>query len=695
MAPGDQPTVSVADQVAAPIREKEYGVKPEVPKPRRKVAIIVNHGMGQQVPFETLELVAKALWNKEPAATRRPIVTRMVRLGTQDKPEEKELPRAEVQLTGKDGPVEAHLYEAYWAPLTEGKVSLTQVIWFLLDAGWNGVRNAASGRFRRWMFGKWQDLKIRKLFLIFIFLIAILTVLALVVVNAMIATAAASHALGGSGSWPPKEQLNVLTQDLFIVFLSAVAIFLGTVFLPMILNWLTHLACALQDCFPHGSAELPNSIKRIRSMLKWIRHATNLSIGWLLVFAGLAGIMVMGVVISLHLAFQTTVTAPYQSIHGTFKYLLPSIIKVPVPYRFTRGTVGYLLLSIVIISAGSALHAVLSKLQNRLGRCYDVVRMPLSIVANCFTLAGMAGLIFIGALGPWHLAYLLANHVWIVFSRWYVAAGLWGIGIGASYLARNVIVEYVGDVTAYVAFHTVSVFWDVRKAILDLAFGVARAVYRARTDHDEGFLYDDIIVLGHSLGSVIAYDVLNGLLVEDRFSAKPLNVAGRTKLFLTFGSPLDKTAFAFRTQQDIRSALREAEAAAKQPMIQSYNFRPQRWINIWSHSDWVSGSLDYYDNWEGWPVPANPADIGKRVINCRDRDANAPLVAHTQYWHNDLFANMLYAAATGDAPSKCDCEDKRWIGSWLLLAQPVNPRFSAYWPKREAIEPRMQESESK
>lgn len=575
MSPNDPLPMGVGDPVVEGIVEKKYARKPEQPRhedaqPPRKVAIIVNHGMGQQVPFETLELVAKALWKKELATSGQAqrILTRMVRLGTEGKPEEKELTRAEVRLTGQKpdangrplvGPdgqpatevVEAHLYEAYWAPLTEGKVNLRQVISFLLDAGWTGIQNVFSGSFRRWMFGDWQSRPLRALQLILSFLGAILLVLALVIINGMIVTAATSHALGGGVGWPPASSVGLLTRDLFLVDLCAVSIFLGTIAIP----WLAR---------------------------KLSQSKPVLYLAWFLTLAGIGGLMFMGLLIGAHLAVWPTQP----------------------------------------LTALSAVRYV-------------------GAVAQ-----GIAGLPPVRTVLSWGWIRFLRGLIWPLYSvegwfgYWWIEVLLWGAAIGASCLARTVIVEYVGDVTAYIAAHTVSVFWEVRKAIYELALGVARAVYRARTPDLRDFAYSEVIVVGHSLGSVIGYDVLNGLFLEEGFSPTPLNIAERTSLFLTFGSPLDKTAFIFRTQAESSSSLREAEAATVQPMIQEYRFRPRHWKNIWSHSDWISGSLEYYDDW------VRRAGGDQRVKNYRDAEAVAPLVAHTQYWHNDTFANLLYAAAT-------------------------------------------------
>ena len=92
------------------------------------------------------------------------------------------------------------------------------------------------------------------------------------------------------------------------------------------------------------------------------------------------------------------------------------------------------------------------------------------------------------------------------------------------------------------------------------------------------FLYDNIIVVGHSLGSVISYDVLNHMLVDDEIartaghSEQILQVQERTKLLLTFGSPLDKTAFLFRIKGGT-DELREAAAANWQPLIRVWQHR--------------------------------------------------------------------------------------------------------------------------
>jgi len=159
-----------------------------------------------------------------------------------------------------------------------------------------------------------------------------------------------------------------------------------------------------------------------------------------------------------------------------------------------------------------------------------------------------------------------------------------------------------------------------------------------------------VIVVGHSLGSVIAYDALNMLILEDesirqstptKESARPLDVVRRTPLFLTFGSPLDKTAFIFAVQARGTSEAREALAGSVQPLIQSYERRPSRWINVWSPWDVISGPLDLYDPpRELHDFPG--ATLTQRVHNILDREATTLLIAHTEYWKNPLVVGTIY-----------------------------------------------------
>ena len=187
-----------------------------------------------------------------------------------------------------------------------------------------------------------------------------------------------------------------------------------------------------------------------------------------------------------------------------------------------------------------------------------------------------------------------------------------GTAFLVSYILRLFLIQYVGDVVIYVSSYTVSRFQSIRDEIQRVGFDIGRAVY-GLPQH-----YDRCIVVGHSLGSVVAYDLYNRMVNEG--TGTNWDVQRRTKLLLTFGSPLDKTAFLFRLQQSREADVREALAAAAQPIIADAANRPAAWVNIWSPADSISGALDYYER---------PNE--QFVANVRDPEASIPLLAHTEY----------------------------------------------------------------
>ena len=209
---------------------------------------------------------------------------------------------------------------------------------------------------------------------------------------------------------------------------------------------------------------------------------------------------------------------------------------------------------------------------------------------------------------------------------------------------RLLMVEFVGDVAAYVASNKVDCFDELRAKIKQMAKESLSAVYSAKSHYSEAFEYEKVCVVGHSLGSVIAYDTLNRVIADDQISTQtdpqtgkkfkdgPAQIVKRTPLLLTFGSPLDKTAFFFSVIGKTTRHIREQLAAVVQPLIENDMVRERiRWVNVFSPSDIVSGSLDFYElpRWK-----ADPAQASKCIQNQPDDDALVPLVAHVDYWSN-------------------------------------------------------------
>jgi hypothetical protein len=208
------------------------------------------------------------------------------------------------------------------------------------------------------------------------------------------------------------------------------------------------------------------------------------------------------------------------------------------------------------------------------------------------------------------------------------------------------MVQYVGDVAIYVRPNMLDRFDAVRSEIKEAARSVVSALFtsyelKAQPGVAPEFQYDKIALVGHSLGSVIAYDTLNRLMLDDWLCEGALQVAERTATMVTFGSPLNKTAFLFTIQGKDTLHIRERLASTVQPLIMSYpKFRKLKWINVYSRNDIVSGDLKFYDlpGYQDDPVPA------VAVQNVKDRDAAVPLVAHVAYWKNKTVWNELLSA---------------------------------------------------
>ncbi len=481
------------------------------PGAKPQVAIFIAHGMGQQVPFETLDSVAEGLAKAAERKSGAPVSAiraRTVQIG------ELKTQRAEFDMRDAHGAdVEVHVYEAYWAPFTEGEVNLRDVMSFLLRAGLNGLRNFFDGKFYRWLFGRGVAFDKQRKAGIALF-VTLLAVLSLVTLNSVIALAAADR-----------------------------------IFNPI-----------LQDVAPRIDQARFNALTAIA--------------GSYLVIAA-----VTGLILGLLYGLKKRVTSPATS----------------KPWRFATAVAELLVYVWVAATIAAAVIALVLLLSDWI------------------------------ALERFQYEWL--RFVWML---------IWGLLLAASWFIRSALVQYMGDVAAYVSAHWLDRFNDLRKKIKEAAIKQAQAIYSVPD-------YQRIAMVGHSLGSVITYDTLNALINEDvigkakDLAGKPLNVVGRTKLLLTFGSPLDKTAFIFATQWANTTATREALAASLQPLISDYlPYRNIKWINVHAPRDIVCAHLDFYDD------SSNSNAKGRTVENVTDPDALIPLVAHIEYWQNETLFDELY-----------------------------------------------------
>jgi hypothetical protein len=527
----NKPPVEVCHSIEQPSTLQQLPQWPApLPAPaRRPVAVLVCHGMGQQVPFETITGIASRLQ----AATAPPAQVRQVHFVDTEAPSRTQwLPRAEIHVPDPTGAPDqpVHVYEAYWAPLTEGVISLTEVVQFLVSAGlgslWRSFTLLPLGlrRFERWVFGEERNYGVRLLTPIALFF-TLGVVAGLVAINTILTLVLATHAAGLAAAGQQTVLLAELTTDL-LWLLGAAGATLGLLGMSM---------------WRHN--------RGVKSS-----NPTSVAFGAL----ELLGLVALGL----------------------------------------------LLLAIMGIGGAMTYHFL--------------------TLRTC-SLAGHRTLSITGAVPTFSIA---------------TVALVWAGAAGASFAARKFLVQYMGDVAIYLNSHKVDKFHAVRQQIKALTFGTACTLYSARDKHD--FAYDRVVLVGHSLGSVVAYDTLNAMLNLDEtmMPAAPLHVAGRTSALITYGSPLDKTAFLFDLQHP-EAPMRDALAASVQPLIRNQIARGKiSWVNIYSKLDVISGSLEFYQ------LPRLPESVEKypQVTNLQDPQAITPLMAHAQYSSNPLLLQKIKAA---------------------------------------------------
>jgi hypothetical protein len=564
----------------------------EAPKPT-KVAVFVAHGMGQPIPFQTLDAVAKLLRDFDAKGGSKSAtlpVSRAVKVDDQL------LQRIELKL--KHDTVETHIYEAYWAPLTEGRINVRQVIGFLAGAGKNGLKNG-QGTFKRWLFDKYSPFPIPIRTVLFL-LVALAAVGALVVMNSAIALVAAGRALLAT---PP----NWLTDNLFID--------LTTTF-NIVVTSMVIFGALLAVAHASRRSGLP--------VLRWTLGRLSLVSFIVTMFVViLAGVLIL----LIFFGHVRALLAP-----DPFWYHL---VKQELVIRFNNG---FDFVAWWIAAAAVVFFALWWAGKIVWGTAKDST----NVSARWLTLSSTTTFLLL-VLAVFGLT-LRFGHIFkqgggtgIGSSTQHALA--WPLIIAASAYIRLVLVQFVGDVAIYVMPYKLDAFNSLRKEIKDLVYKIARAVYSLENE------YAKVIVVGHSLGSVIVYDALNKLILDDEASTKKLGIVRRTPLLVMFGSPLDKTAYIFSVQGNGTTEARESVAAAVQPMIQSYRFRPRKWVNLYSPWDIISGSLDFYDprilkDENGVDIP--PANRSQRIKNKCDPDATTLLIAHTEYWANDALATEIY-----------------------------------------------------
>jgi hypothetical protein len=212
------------------------------------------------------------------------------------------------------------------------------------------------------------------------------------------------------------------------------------------------------------------------------------------------------------------------------------------------------------------------------------------------------------------------------------------------YLINRFLTTAIGDLAVYLGSDTLSTNFAARSQILEECTQTLLNLLGTQRDlvpDHSPCCYDRVILAAHSLGSVIAYDTLNDLMSQNMASPVPGHALSRISGLFTFGCPLNKVFYFFRTRTSLKTyvldeilyslhnlRLRVPPPGEVHPSPEP--FHPEfRWLNAWCPMDVISGRMLFYH-----------ADHNQVI-----EQGFEPATAHTGYWKNpklyDYFADLL------------------------------------------------------
>jgi hypothetical protein len=219
------------------------------------------------------------------------------------------------------------------------------------------------------------------------------------------------------------------------------------------------------------------------------------------------------------------------------------------------------------------------------------------------------------------------------------------------------LVDYVIDIALYCTADVKSEYYANRTQSLN---GAADKVKLLAMNDD----YDEILLCGHSLGGVIAYDVIDRMNLLMHYDIALRSEKSKFKDIVTFGSPLDKVASFFdeyidSKKQPIRYAPvsflhgfrrkdvdnpiyvqvqndgGEAHTLEVGTTIQQY-LSAIPWLNFWTPTDVISGHLDIYENVDNIEMDFAPESKLSSLSKMK-----LFITSHTHYWKSEKLYNNI------------------------------------------------------
>lgn len=238
----------------------------------------------------------------------------------------------------------------------------------------------------------------------------------------------------------------------------------------------------------------------------------------------------------------------------------------------------------------------------------------------------------------------------------------WIVNIAKGILGSSVP-DFAGDLVSYLDLDTRSGRFGTRERIINGAVDDLRELLMDNR-------YYQIIIIGHSLGSVIAYDALNRIMLEVNLGSIDIYDFKKITGFITFGSPLDMISFFFyeyiheqnlvqhQMLHDLHGFMTRSrdEDEYEDKRVDKTNIVVEnslhintpriRWLNFYHPNDVISDRLDSYK-------------LEDQALSTFIRDGNIQIngrfskkAVHGCYWGEHLGknrgTNQMYEAIIGE-----------------------------------------------
>ncbi len=213
-----------------------------------------------------------------------------------------------------------------------------------------------------------------------------------------------------------------------------------------------------------------------------------------------------------------------------------------------------------------------------------------------------------------------------------------------AFIVRGFLTSAIGCLAVYLGADALSQNFAARNQILHEC---TEQILALLDSAEPDFTYDKVLIAAHSLGSVIAYDSLNELTIRKHARDAQVISASLFKLtgLLTFGCPLNKVIYFFRTRTSVETNVlsqilyalhpfrlrTELPPGANPTVSLPHPFPPDGpfeglyWLNAYSPFDLISGRMLFFR--------ANQDIAVEHGVT--------PWTAHLSYWENNALYNLF------------------------------------------------------